>query len=1012
MDSQDYLHMNNRVLIIGGGVGGIRTALDLAEARRHVVLIDKAFSIGGLMTQLDRTFPTNNCDLCTLSPHLSESGRQLHIDLLPMTQLTHIEGEAGNFKITLKSEPRYINMGKCTACGECYQEFPECVRFTPGLDHRAPTCMRYPQSTPQAYSIDMEKCGDPEGLVQVCKHGAIVPEDTSVIRDLEVGAIVLAPGADLFDPGALEPYGYGMCPDVVTGLEYERILSASGPTRGRLVRPSDGTPPKRIAWIQCVGSRSTQPPNASYCSSVCCMVALKEAIVTKERFQEDIETTIFYMDMRTFGKDYERYYERAREEYNIQLIRSRPHSIVPWGEEGDLSITYATTDDPMPQTSLFDMVVLSTGFRIPPDLVDLAGKLGVDLNAHDFAKTGSFQPVHTSRPGVYVCGVFESPKDIPETMVQASAAACMAAKDLELPKEIPTLQGEPPPERDVAREEPRIGVFVCDCGENIGGVVSVQDVADYAGTLPRVAVSETVGHGCSRESLSRIQQTIIEKNINRVVIGGCSPRTHETLFQDTVRQAGLNRYLVEMANIRDQDTWVHMDRPGVATDKAKDLIRMAVSSAALSHPLMDHVLPMNKDVLVVGGGVAGMNAALCLADQGLKVYLLERSRELGGVAKEIRKTLEGEDIGAYVTGLIERTMAHEGIQVLPQAVIVDHTGMPGMFRTGIQVGPRMFYRQIRHGVTILATGALPNRPPEYLLGEHEAVLTQLDMEGVLEDQPERIRDWENIVMIQCVGSRSPENPNCSRVCCQAAVKNALRILDVNPDAQITVLYRDMRTYGFQEDAFRRARERGVTFINYQREAGPKVVAEGEKLAITYDEPILGREVRVSADCLVLSTGLIADDESTEDLGMIFHLPRTSDGYFLEDHVKLRPVDLPVQGFFVAGTAHGPKNIRESIAQAQAAAGRAQTLLAKENINLGAAVAKVDDKKCAACLICVRACPFGIPFINADGYSEIDPSRCQGCGICAADCPAKAIQLMRYEDDQIMAKVEGLLEGLV
>ncbi|MFC1580206.1 CoB--CoM heterodisulfide reductase iron-sulfur subunit A family protein, partial [Thermodesulfobacteriota bacterium] len=598
------------------------------------------------------------------------------------------------------------------------------------------------------------------------------------------------------------------------------------------------------------------------------------------------------------------------------------------------------------------------------------------------------------------------------TMVQASAAACMAAKDLERPKEMPGLQGEIPPERDVSQEEPRIGVFVCDCGENIGGVVSVQDVADYAGTLPGVAVSENVGHGCSRESLSRIQQTIKEKNINRVVIGGCSPRTHETLFQDTVRQAGLNRYLVEMANIRDQDTWVHMDRPSVATDKARDLIRMAVSSAAFSHPLMDHVLPMNKDVLVVGGGVAGMNAALCLADQGLKVFLLERSRELGGMAKEIRKTLEGEDIGTYIKGLIERTMAHEGIQVLTQAVIVDHTGMPGMFRTGVQVGPRMFYRQIRHGVTILATGALPNRPSEYLLDEHNAVLNQLDLEGVLEDQPERVREWENIVMIQCVGSRSPENPNCSRVCCQAAVKNALRILDVNPEARITVLYRDMRTYGFQEDAFRRARERGVIFTQYERKAGPKVVSDGEKVVVSYEEPILGREMTVSADCLVLSTGFIADDETTEDLGMIFHLPRTSDGYFLEDHVKLRPVDLPVQGFFVAGTAHAPKNIRESIAQAQAAAGRAQTLLAKENINLGAAVARVDDKKCAACLICVRACPFGIPFINADGYSEIDPSRCQGCGVCASDCPAKAIQLMRYEDDQILAKVEGLLEGLM
>lgn len=1004
--------MNNGVLIIGAGMGGIRTALDLAESRRRVTLIDKAFSIGGLMTQLDRTFPTNNCDLCTLSPHLSETGRQLHIDLLPMTQLIKIQGEAGNFKVTLESGPRYIDMGKCTACGECHQQFPGCVRFTPGLDHRAPTCMRYPQATPQAYSIDMARCQDPDALVQVCKHGAIIPEDKARVREMEVGAVVLAPGAGLFDPVILEPYGYGIYPNVVTGLEYERILSASGPTGGRLVRPSDGVPPRRIAWIQCVGSRSTQPPNVSYCSSACCMIALKEAVVTKERFQEDIETTIFYMDMRTFGKGYEEYFQRVQADCNLRMIRSRPHSVVPEGETGDLSITYTITGDPFPHRGRFDMVVLSTGFRIPADLVSLAGILGIELNGHDFARTGAFHPVETSRPGIYVCGLFEGPKDIPETMVQASAAACMAAKDLEPRKEITEDRKALPPERDVTKEAPRIGVFVCDCGENIGGVINAHDIADYAASLPSVVVSEMVGHGCSRESLNRIQEAIGQNKLNRVVIGGCSPRTHETLFQDILRRAGLNPYLVEMANIRDQNTWVHMDQPGVSTDKAKDLIRMAVSSAALSHPLMDHVLPMNRDVLVVGGGIAGMNAALCLADQGLKVYLVERSRELGGVSKALRKTLDGDDIGAYVRDLIARTTAHELIQVLPQAVIVDHTGMPGMFRTGVQVGPRMFYRQIRHGVTILATGALPHRPRQYLLDEHGAVLTQLDLEGVLEDQPERVRDWQQIVMIQCVGSRTPENPNCSRVCCQAAVKNALRILDVNPEAHVTVLYRDMRTYGFQEDYYRKARERGVTFVQYRREAGPRVAAHGERISVTYDEPILEREIQVSADAVALSTGLIADEEATEDLGMIFHLPRTSDGYFLEDHVKLRPLDLQVQGFFVAGTAHGPKNIRETIAQAQAAAGRAQTLLAKEQINLGAAVAKVDATRCAACLICVRACPFGIPFINADGCSEIDPSRCQGCGICAADCPAKAIQLMRYEDDQIMAKVEGLLGGLM
>jgi len=1012
MDDNDISRSNKKVLVIGGGVGGMKAAMDLAEAGKDVVLIDKATSIGGLMTQLDRTFPTNNCDLCTLSPHLAESARQLHIELLTLTQLISIEGEAGRFKVSLKTKPRFIDLNRCTACGDCLKAFPECVRFTPGLDHRAPTCMRYPQATPGAFSIDIEKCDNIDELIKVCKAGAILPQESEKVGEMEVSAIVLAPGADLFEANALTDYGYGECPNVLTGLEYERILSASGPTHGELLRPSDGRPPKKIAWIQCAGSRNMNQFDVPYCSSVCCMYALKEAIVTKERFQDSIETVIFYMDMRTFGKDYELYYQRAKNEYGVGFVPNRPHTVECHPETGDLSITFMPLGNSTAETEIFDMVVLSTGFRVPADVVDLAGKLGIELNEHSFAKTDNFNPVATSRPGIYVCGLFESPKDIPETLVQASAAVCMASGDLEGFREDLESQVEFPPERDVSNEDPRIGVFICDCGENIGGLVNVFDLVTYTKGLPRVAVSEMVGHGCSRESLERIQESILQNDLNRIVIGGCSPRTHETLFQDTARSAGLNKYLVEMANIRDQDTWVHGDLPDEATNKSKDLIRMAVASSALSRPLTDHTLPMNKDLLVVGGGVTGMNAALNLAGQGFRIFLVERSRELGGVAKDIRRTLEGEDVQSYMTDLIEKTTQHDRIQVLTNSIIVDHTGIPGMFKTGLQIGPRMYYRQITHGATILATGALPNRPQEYLLDEHEAVVTQLDLDAILEDHPEKAKTWRSVVMIQCVGSRSPENPNCSRVCCQTAVKNALRLLDLNPEAQIFILYRDMRTYGFQEDYYRKARERGVGFIRYQVEDKPVVGANGDQVNVTFDEPILGRKVKISADCLALSTGLVADDENTEDLGMIFRMQRTSDGYFLEDHVKLRPVDLPVPGFFVAGNAHAPKSIRESVAQALAAAGRVLTLLAKDTMNLGAAVARVDSKRCAACLICVRACPFDIPFINADGYSEIDPAKCHGCGVCAADCPAKAIQLMQYEDDQLMAKVDGLLEGIL
>ncbi len=1016
MPEQKKFQFSNKVLVVGGGMGGIRAALDLAETGRDVVLIDKDFAIGGLMTQLDRTFPTNNCDLCTLSPHLSESGRKLHIQLKTMTQLRGLTGEAGHFKATLTTQPRYIDLLKCTGCGECARAFPESVRFTPGLDHRAPTCMRYPQGTPYAYSIIKNERTDFKALAAICPAGAILPDDTEKEQEIEVGSIILAPGADVFNPQILDTYGYGVNPNVVTSLEYERILSASGPTKGELVRPSDGKRPKKIAWIQCVGSRGIQVGSVSYCSSACCMFALKEAIVTRERFYEDMETTLFYMDMRTSGKNYELYLQRAINDYGIRLVRARPHTVEPIIEAGtptgDLQIRYPADGEADFQTEVFDLVVLAAGFRVSPESQELAEKIGIDLNEHGFARTGSFDPVATSKPGIYVCGMFESPKDIPDTMVQASAAAAKAAKDLTPLRVVAEAQEDLPPERDVAGAEPRIGVFVCDCGLNIGGVVDVAALAAGVASLPQVVVSETIGHGCSREALEHIQAAIRTQNLNRVVVGACSPRTHEGLFQETVRKAGLNKYLVEIANLRDQDTWVHGDHPEDAAAKAKDLMHMAVSSVRLARPLADQTLPMNKDVLVVGGGIAGMTASLKLADMGYKVHLVERAKALGGVAKQVRRTLEGEDVQAHIADLIKRTEAHDRIQVWKQAMVVDHTGLAGMFRTGIQVGPQMFYREVRHGITILATGALPNRPQEYLLGRHQAVTTQLALGGLLADDPEAAKTWQTVAMIQCVGSRVPENPNCSRVCCPAAVNNALQIRALNPAAKIFVLYRDMRTPGFEEDYYRKAREQGVIFVTYKPEAKPVVAADGDQVTVAFHDPILGREVTISADCLALSTGMVADEESSEDLGMIFRLPRTPDGYFLEDHIKLRPIDLPIPGFFVAGTAHAPKTIRETIAQAQAAAGRAQTFLARDSINLGAAVAQVNGELCAACLICVRACPFGVPFINEEGYSEIDPSKCHGCGVCASECPAKAIQLMQYEDDHIMAKLDGLLEGIM
>ncbi len=1002
----------NKVLVVGGGLGGIRTALDLAEAEKDVILVDRAHTIGGLMTQLDRTFPTNNCDLCTLSPHLSEGSRQQHIELMTMTEVVAVKGSKGNFTVSLQTAPRYINLEKCTACGECLQAFPECVQFNAGLDHRAPTCMRYPQATPQAFSIDLASCTDVQALVAVCPAGAINPDDITTTREVGCAAIVLSPGAELFDPSHLDYLGYSSFPDVVTSLEYERILSASGPTAGRLLRPSTGQQPKKVAWIQCIGSRGLQKGAGAYCSHACCMFALKEAMVTKERFQEDIETTIFYMDMRTFGKDYELYLNRAKNDCGVRFLRSRPHSIVqPEGADG-LSITYTVDDSTTQITEEFDMVVLATGFKTSAASRRLAAETGIEMNADFFPVTDIFNPVVTSVPGIYVAGTFEAPKDIPETMVQGSAAACMAGADLPAARKIPDdEEAVLPRERDVSGEEPRVGVFICDCGDNIGGVIDVASLVEDAARLPHVVVAKAEGHGCSRLSMDNIRQTIVDEGLNRVVIGGCSPRTHQGKFQELLARAGINKYLLEIANIRDQSTWVHSGKPAEALSKTRDLLHMAVAAVVKAQPLSDQSLPINKNILVVGGGVSGMTAALQLADQGFQLYLLEKSPQLGGMARKLVKTIEGGDIRDFVGKLIERVEKHPKIQVFTRALVVDHSGMPGMFKTGMQSGPQMFYRQLEHGITILATGAMANRPATYLLDQSPAVRTQIETQQFLTDQPETVRQWDNVVMIQCVGSRVPENPNCSRICCQAAIKNALAILEINPEARIFILYRDMRTFGFHEEYYQRAREKGVIFSRYSLDRPPVATTAGDQVEVSFYDPILSRELTVVADALCLSTGMVSDADSSEELAMIFKLPRTADGFFLEDHVKLRPVDLPVPGFFVAGTAHSPKLIKESISQANAVASRAQTMLARDAINLGAATARVEGKLCAACLICVRACPFGVPFINADGYSEIDPAKCHGCGMCVAECPAKAIQLMQFEDDRILAKVEQLFERI-
>jgi len=851
-------------------------------------------------------------------------------------------------------------------------------------------------------------CSECYQCVKACLAEAIDHEQQVVEKDITVGSVILCPGTEAFDPGPYENlYHHGSHPNILTSLEFERILSASGPTLGHLTRPSDDREPLKIAWLQCVGSRDTNRCGNGYCSAMCCMYAIKEAVIAKDHSKEGLDTTIFFMDMRTFGKDYEKYYDRARDEHGVRFVRSRVHTIEPVPGTDDLEISY-TDEDGIFHEEIFDMVVLSVGLQIGKDTIDLAERLGLALDKYNFAATHPFTPVNTSRSGVYACGIFQGPKDIPGSVTEASAAAAAAGQALIDARGTDTRSLEIPDEMDVEGQEARIGVFVCNCGINIGGVVDVPAVTEYAASLPNVVFADENLFTCSQDTQEKIKEVINEQNLNRVVVASCSPRTHEPLFQETLQACGLNKYLFEMANIRDQNSWVHGEEPETATNKAKDLVRMAVARAGLLKPLKEKKIPINRRALVIGGGVAGMTAALALANQGFETVIVEKEPQLGGLSRELTTTIEGADIQGFLGETIEQVTEHEKIQVLTNSLIVNFSGFKGNFMTEVLVGPGMYERKIEHGVIILATGANEYVPKEFCFGEDERVMTQIGLGKRLDEKG--AEDLKQVVMIQCVGSRNEENPNCSRICCQNAIKNALHIKDLNPDAYVYVLYRDLRTYGLMEDYYREARERGVMFMRFSKDNPPAVESGGDGLAVTFRDHVLGRDLRISADLVALSAGMVAED--TEELATIMKVARNPEGYFMEAHVKLRPVDMISEGVFVCGTAHSPKLINETISQSLAAASRATTFLSQTEITLSAVIASVDQERCAACLVCVRACPYDVPKINEEGVSEIDEALCHGCGICAAECPAKAIELNWYEDNQIMSKVDSLLEGVL
>jgi heterodisulfide reductase subunit A len=994
------------VMVVGGGVAGIQASLDLADSGFKVYLVDKGASIGGVMAQLDKTFPTNDCSMCILSPKLVATGRHPNITILTNADITGLSGKVGNFQVKIRKNSRYIIEDKCNGCGICAQKCPiEAVdSFNEGLANRSAVYVEYPQAVPLKYKIDREKCIGCGTCYELCKARAIAYDQKESEATVNVGSIILAPGFEPFDARLKSEYGYGRFQNVVTSIEFERILSASGPYGGLVLRPSDGEIPKRLAFIQCVGSRDYQLGN-TYCSAACCMYGMKEAVIAKEHTPINIDASIFFMDMRSYGKEFDAYRNRAEEEYGIRFTRSRVAGVTEDPLTRNLFVHYV--QDETPKTEEFDMVVLSIGMQPPKGAEELAKNLGFKLNKYNFCETQTFSPMDTSKPGIFVCGAFSAPKDIPESVAQASGAAAKAMSIIASARGTQVVAKEYPPERDVSKEEPRIGVFVCHCGINIGGVVNVPEVVEYAKTLPNVAYAEANVYTCSQDTQKLIREKIQENKLNRVIVASCTPRTHEPLFKETVQEAGLNPYLFEMTNIRDQCSWVHMHEPKEATEKAKDLVRSVVAKAALLKPLKKPVINVTQVGLVIGGGVSGMTAASELAKQGFEVHLVEKEKELGGHLRTIHYLLgEKADPKEKLNALVKEVMNNDKIHVYTGAEVTDIYGFVGNYKSKIRQQGKD-EKEIEHGIIIVATGAVEYRPTEYFYDKDPRVVTQHELE---EDLAKGEFNAKNVVMVQCIGARTRENPNCARICCGQAIKNALKIKEVSSETEVYVLFKDIRSYGFKEDYYREAAMKGVMFINYDDERKPELTKNGKALKMAFWEPVLKQQVEIEPDLVVLSAATIPNP-GNKRIAELLKVPLNKDGFFLEAHMKLRPVDFATDGVFLCGMAHSPKYIEESIAQACAAASRATTILSKNKLEMEGIIANVDEDLCSGCRICEHLCAYNaVEVKDKDGkpIAHVLEALCKGCGACGTACPTKAITMGHFTTQEILAQVKAAL----
>ena len=996
------------VLVVGGGIAGIRSSLDLADAGAEVVLVERSPAIGGKMAALDKNFPTLDCSICIEGPVMSDAIEHDNIEVLTLAEVTDLAGDAGNFTADVYQAPRFVG-DECTRCDDCVQACPEYTEneFDEGMGSRTAIFTPFEQAEPGPYVIDMDTClNDPpndmpcDRCQRACKPDCIDFEMTPTEYEVDVSSVVVATGFDVLNPEVIDEYGYGEHPDILTSMEYERLLDAAGPTEGEIVRPSDGEHPDDVLFVLCVGSRDQR--HCEYCSRVCCMYSNKQAIQTVDHGIDDVSA--LYMDMRAYGKGFDEFYDRAREQAGVEYMRGRPADVDADGESP--VVRYEETDAGEIREEAYDMVVLAPAL-IPSDgTAELAARLGVDVDDDGFFATteAGGDMTQTTREGVYAAGAATGPKDIPDSVAEAAGAASRALEHVSMEERSWPEPVDVDPIDATGQE--RIGVFVCHCGSNIAGTIDVEEVADWAADLPNVEYTEDLLFACAGNTQQHITEMVTEHELNRVIIASCSPKTHGPTFERVVAEAGLNKYLMEMANLRNHNSWVHDDNVR-ATEKAKDMVRMAVEKAAFLTPLEEIEQPVEQRAVVVGGGIAGMSSAITLADQGHEVDLIERESELGGQLRFLDELHPGGRDAEALLDRRRRRLDAVGVDVHTETEIDGISGHIGNFAVNLDDGDT-----IDAGAVVLATGAEQYEPDELGYESAPEVITNRELEQRLAEDGV---DADRVTFVGCVGSRTDDlifARGCSRYCCSSIIGQANRLAE--DGATVDVVNKDVRTFSREgEEAYRAAQENGVRFFRYDQDTSVSEALDydPESGELSFHDRMIAREVVLEPDLIVLAAGLRSNGADVEDdVASQLTVTRDEEGFLLESHPKLGPVEASVGGVFMAGTAQGPKDVRDSVDQALGAAAKASALLSRDEITQEPLAARIDTDTCIGCTRCAQVCPYNaIAGEQQEPHSVIEAA-CMGCGTCASACPTDAITMPGFTDEQIEAQISAALKN--